>query len=104
MEPDTLRSTALRFASYTDAMLLAAEQGQWDAFFQVFDERERQMALLMQEAGDSLLVRMPDLRATIEAALQKNLRIDELMRARRDELGEELASVQHQRRLRMTYR
>lgn len=104
MELQALRETAHQFATYTDALLIAAEQARWDDFLAVFDAREALMETLIREAGDELLKRLPDLRPLLETALEKNQRIQDLAAARRDELGEELASVQHQRRLRMTYR
>lgn len=104
MELDALRETAQQFATYTDALLVAAEQGRWDDFLTVFDARDALMETLVREAGDDLLKHLPDLRPTLQDALEKNLRLQDLAAARRDELGEELSSVQHQRRLRMTYR
>jgi hypothetical protein len=104
MELQALRETAQQFATYTDALLVAAESGRWDDFLAVFDAREVLMGTLEQEAGDDLLKHLPDLRPLLETALEKNLRIQDLAAARRDELGEELSSVQQKRRLRMTYR
>jgi hypothetical protein len=104
MELDALRMTAQQFVDYTDALLASAEQGRWRDFLTVFEAREALMDTLIREAGDELLKRLPDMRQTFELALGKNLRIQDLAAARRDELGEELSTVQQQRRLRMTYR
>lgn len=104
MNLERLRETTRQFAEYTEAMLVAAEQGQWEDFLLVHEAREAQMATLQAEAGDALLTLLPELRPMLEAALLLNQRLELLASARRDELGEELSTVQQQRRLRMTYR
>ncbi|TDR78450.1 flagellar protein FliT [Paludibacterium purpuratum] len=104
MEMNPLRETAQQFVTYTDAMLVAAQQGRWEDFLLVFEAREAQMVVLIEQAGEALLRHFPDLEGDFRQALEKNHRIETLMAARRDELGEELSSVQQQRRLRMTYR
>jgi hypothetical protein len=104
MERDDLRAVAQQFVTYTDALLVAAEQGRWEEFLLVFAEREAQMAVLVEQAGETLLKQLPELLAPFRQALEKNRRIELLMAARRDELGEQLVSVQKERRLRMTYR
>jgi len=101
---DELHRIAERFVALTDLMLDAAQAGQWEAFFSAHDAREAQMSILMDAAGDRLLIDLPELRPAFEAALQKSLQIDDLARARRDDLGDNLASLQTQRRLRSAYR
>lgn len=101
---EDLHATVLQFIQQTDQMLLAAEQGQWESFLDLHDLREQSMAVLMQEAGETLLDRLPQLRDPLQRALDQSLRMDDLARARRDELGENLASAQHTRRLRAAYR
>ena len=104
IELGLLRSTTLEFLSLTDELLACAQQGRWDEFFGVQDARDQQLALLLTHAGDTLLSLLPDLRSELQQALDNNLRIDGLVRARRDELVMHLSSVQHQRRLNSTYR
>jgi hypothetical protein len=104
LELDELQQKALLFIRQTDEMLVAAEQGSWDDFLDLHLLREESMALLMREAGDALLERLPMLRDPLQRALDKSLRMDDMARARRDELGENLSSVQHTRRLRAAYR
>jgi hypothetical protein len=104
MELDELRRTAHEFVDLTDHMLVAAQSGLWDEFLDVHAAREQQMGILELEAGDSLLRKLPELRPDFERALETSLHIDELARARRDDLGENLASFQAQRRLHSAYR
>jgi hypothetical protein len=104
LPPELLRDTAVLFVQQTDDMLAAAEQGLWELFLAHHERREQSMAVLMSEAGDSLLKRLPDMRDALQLALDKSLRIDDLARAQRDELGSNLASEQQSRRLRSTYR
>jgi hypothetical protein len=104
IELEALRVIALRFLSLTDEMLLQARQDSWNDFLLAHEERERQMAVLVSEAGESLLRLLPELKTPWQQALEKTLVIDELARAQRDELGETLSSVQRKRRLRSTYR
>jgi len=104
MDLDRLRNAAQQFVLYTDAMLAAAEQGRWEELLVVFAAREEQMALMITEAGETVLKQLPDLLDPFRDALRKNQRIELMMAARRDELGEDLSSVQQERRLRMTYR
>ena len=101
---ERLALTTRQFIQLTDEMLTAAEQGLWEVFLGLHDVREQCMAFLMSEAGDTLLTHLPDLREPLQQALDKSLRIDMLALARRDELGENLASEQHTRRLRAAYR
>jgi hypothetical protein len=104
IESDALRVTAQQFLSLTDEMLLTAEQGRWNDFLAVHRAREDQMAVLIREAGTRLLVRLPELRASFQRALLTSQRIDALVRARRDDLGAHLSSIQHRRKLSSAYR
>jgi hypothetical protein len=101
---ELLRDTARLFVQQTDDMLATAEQGLWELFLEHHERREQSMAILMSEAGDTLLQRLPDMREALQQALEKSLRIDDLAQAQRDELGSNLASEQHTRRLRSAYR
>jgi hypothetical protein len=104
MELDELRRAALEFVALTNQMLGAAQSGLWDVFLDVHATREQQMAVLEREAGTTLLRKLPELRPDFEQALETSLHIDELARARRDDLGDNLASFQAQRRLHSVYR
>jgi len=104
MEKQQLRDAACQFAQFTDAMLVAAERGLWDEFFQVLSARAAQMALLEAEAGDQLLIELPDLKTMMVEALEKNRKLELLATAKRDELAAELATFHQQRRLSHTYR
>jgi len=103
-DPDVLRRAARAFVALTDQMLISAQSGHWDTFFQAHDAREDQMALLIGEAGNRLLIELPEFRSDFETALSKSLQIDVLARTRSDFLGENLAAFQARRRLRSTYR
>lgn len=104
LERDALLQVALQFVRLTNEMLVEAEQGHWELFLDLHDLREQSMAIMMKEAGDALLEQLPALRAPLQQAREQCLRIDDLASARRDELGENLASAQHTRRLRAAYR
>ena len=101
---ERLRATTLQFAHYTDALLVAAEQGHWQDFVLVCEARDQLMNLMEQEAGDALLQFFPEYRELLQQALDKNQQVQLLAAAQRDQIGEQLSTFQQQRRLRMTYR
>jgi hypothetical protein len=100
---DVLRSAAQQFCSLTEAMLAAAQQGSWDDFLAQHVLREQQMTVLLGQDKALLIQLLPALRASLQQALEHSRRLDQLVRARRDELGEILSSGQRARRLRSTY-
>ncbi len=104
MNDAALREQVAAFAAMTEEILQLAEQGDWDALSVSADRRDAILDQIIEEAGRELLSRLPDLRDTFVALLDKNTRIDTLVSSRQSELALELVPVRQQRLLKQMYR
>lgn len=104
MNDAALREQVAAFAAMTEEILQLAEQGDWDALSVSTDRRDAILDQIIEEAGRELLSRLPDLRDTFVALLDKNTRIDTLVSSRQSELALELVPVRQQRLLKQMYR